>query len=56
MDDPDGGAEKVDNDKYSHTYFKNNVPVPVELRFACIIGAKSLAASAAAVLGAYMAM
>lgn len=36
---------------------KSNVPTPVTLKFACIVGAnKALAASAAAVLAAYMAM
>lgn len=52
MADPDDAEAKVDNNKFTHTVVTNNIPAIVDLSFACIVGAKALAASAAAVLAA----
>jgi len=47
----------VYNKKYSHTFLNaEKIATTVELQFACIEGAKKIAAGAAAVLSAYLAM
>lgn len=62
MDDPlgtkddDGKVLRVPKLTYEHTMRIDNIATPVSLQFACIDGAKALAAGAAALLSAYIAM